>query len=585
MSIQLPSPGILKIFDALILQVESAKDYSTIGPYPSWYPYSVSLSLPIIDPQKFIEQSYFLSCFLIEASEFWQTNDYGSLSSGLWSEQALLGDESYFEATAMIQQEQCFLVIQRYRPENVPLQPVLQQAREDHLVQGEKQKHVEAQLAESEYIRDEVIAVLEHLQLATVMVDDKEIMRYASPAACELLNLDAHELVGLSWTDSLPFTVEQCRLVEEQMVLPDERRVPVLLSLQKKQKPWLKIEVKVHSDPRDNRRTILFLKDRTEVEDLRQQLTGRTHFQKLIGKSPAMQSIYKKIQDIAPVDVPVLIQGETGTGKELAAQALHQLSTRKNKVFIAVNCAGLTDSLLGSQLFGHKRGAFTGAVGDHEGYFEAADGGLIFLDEIGDMPLAIQTTLLRVLQEGEIIRVGESRPRKVDVRVLAATNQNLQELVDKGMFRADLLYRIRVARLDLPPLRERREDIPLLSEVFFAQARAITGKQDVQEIAPDAMQVLLRYHWPGNVRELKSLFDYALIHCCGTAIQPLDLPSEIMTSTELSVAKAPSPRNEREEILSALEQAQGKRSQAAKFLGVSRSTFYRRLNELGISPE
>jgi DNA-binding NtrC family response regulator len=343
--------------------------------------------------------------------------------------------------------------------------------------------------------------------------------------------------------------------------------------------------VEVHDDPRDQRRTILFLKDRTEVEDLRRQLIGHAHFEKLIGKSPAMQDLYQKIQEIAPVDVPVLIQGETGTGKELVAQALHRLSARKDKAFVAVNCAGLTDSLLGSQLFGHKRGAFTGAVSDHDGYFEAAEGGILFLDEIGDMPLTTQTTLLRALQEGEIIRLGESRPRKVDVRVLAATHQNLQDLVEKGNFRSDLLYRIRVARLQLPPLRERREDIPLLSEAFLSQARAVTRKPDVREISPEAMQTLLRYPWPGNVRELKSTFDYALIHCHGAQIQFSDLPPEIGGPAAPLVAARLSPRNEREEILSALEQARGKRAQAAKLLGMSRSTFYRRLSDLGISQE
>jgi DNA-binding NtrC family response regulator len=357
------------------------------------------------------------------------------------------------------------------------------------------------------------------------------------------------------------------------------------MSLQKNQKPWLEIEVEVHDDPRDQRRTILFLKDRTEIEDLRRQLTGPAHFENLIGKSPVMQDIYIKIQEIAPVDVPALIQGETGTGKELVAQALHRLSARKDKAFIAVNCAGLMDSLLGSQLFGHKRGAFTGAVCDHEGYFEAAEGGTLFLDEIGDMPLSIQTTLLRVLQEGEIIRLGESRPRKVNVRIIAATHQNLQDLVDRGTFRSDLLYRIRVARLDLPSLRERREDIPLLSEVFLSQAKAVTRKYEVGHIASDTMQTLLRYHWPGNVRELKSTFDYALIHCRGTEIQSSDLPPELNSPTTTLVSVKPAPGNDRDEILSALKQARGNRAQAAKLLGMSRSTFYRRLSELGKSLE
>jgi DNA-binding NtrC family response regulator len=587
-----PYPEILNIFEALIVQVESANKYRTIGLLPSWYPVSLSSDRSSTGPREFVQKSFFLQCFLHEAEEFWAGHDQGKLQSGLWSESALMGDESYLEATALVQKGERFLIVQRYQPEMVTIQPVLQKARENHLAHGQElevRKHVEvrlgSQLAESEHIRDDVMAVLDHLQLATVMIDENNVVTYASPAVFHLFAIDTQNLVGGLWTKNLPLTAEQCSQIQKQMALSERSRTAVAISLQKKQKPWLEIQVEVHDDPRDQRRTILFLKDRTEVEDLRRQLMGHAHFEKLIGKSPAMQDLYQKIQEIAPVDVPVLIQGETGTGKELVAQALHRLSARKDKAFVAVNCAGLTDSLLGSQLFGHKRGAFTGAVSDHEGYFEAAEGGILFLDEIGDMPLTTQTTLLRALQEGEIIRLGESRPRKVNVRVLAATHQNLQDLVEKGNFRSDLLYRIRVARLQLPPLRERREDIPLLSEAFLGQARAVTRKSDVREIAPEAMQALLRYPWPGNVRELKSTFDYALIHCHGSQIQFSDLPPEIGGPTAPLVSARPSPRNEREEILAALEQARGKRAQAAKLLGMSRSTFYRRLSDLGISSE
>jgi len=592
MGVEVSYSEILNIFDALIVQVESATEYHTISLLPSWYPVSLSSGRSSKDPRELVQRSFFLKCFLHEAEKFWQGHDHGKLPSGLWSEPALMGDESYLEATALVEKGKRFLIVQRYQPEMVTIQPVLQKARENHLAHGQElevRKDVEArlgsQLAESEQIRDDVMAVLDHLQLATVMIDENNVVTYASPAMFHLFAIDTQNLVSGLWTQTLPLTAEQCSRVQEQMSLPEMRRSPVTVSLQKKQKPWLEIEVDVHDDPRDQRRTILFLKDRTEVEDLRRQLIGHAHFEKLIGKSPAMQDLYQKIQEIAPVDVPVLIQGETGTGKELVAQALHRLSARKDKAFVAVNCAGLTDSLLGSQLFGHKRGAFTGAVSDHEGYFEAAEGGILFLDEIGDMPLTTQATLLRALQEGEIIRLGESRPRKVDVRVLAATHQNLQDLVEKGNFRSDLLYRIRVARLQLPPLRERREDIPLLSEAFLGQARAVTRKPDVREISPEAMQTLLRYPWPGNVRELKSTFDYALIHCHGAQIQFSDLPPEIGGTTAPLVSARFAPRNEREEILSALEQARGKRAQAAKLLGMSRSTFYRRLSDLGISPE
>ncbi len=208
----------------------------------------------------------------------------------------------------------------------------------------------------------------------------------------------------------------------------------------------------------------------------------------------------------------MLIEGETGTGKELVAKAIHLLSRRREAPFVAVNCAGLTDSLLSSQLFGHKKGAFTGAVADYRGVFEAANGGTIFLDEIGDVAMHVQTSLLRVLQEREITRLGETAPRRVDLRVVAATHHNLTTDVARERFRADLLYRIRVARVQLPALRERRDDIPLLVGWFLAQCRS-TIETPVRDISHDARKILSAYDWTGNVRELRSTIEFAVIRC------------------------------------------------------------------------
>jgi DNA-binding NtrC family response regulator len=250
-----------------------------------------------------------------------------------------------------------------------------------------------------------------------------------------------------------------------------------------------------------------------------------------------------------------------------------------------VNCAGLTETLLGSQLFGHKKGAFTGATEDHKGFFEAAEGGTLFLDEIGDMPLTIQATLLRTLQEKEVLRLGESHPRKVNVRIVTATNQDLETQVTTNQFRSDLLYRIRIGRIHLPPLRERREDIPLLAETFLQESLSATGKKGVQDISSAAMQSLMPYTWPGNVRELKGALEYALIHCRQPSIQPTDLPSEIFDSPQ---EPSPNPQEDQDEdhhILAVLKQTRGNRSKAAKILGMSRSTFYRRLSALGLLEE
>jgi transcriptional regulator with PAS, ATPase and Fis domain len=343
---------------------------------------------------------------------------------------------------------------------------------------------------------------------------------------------------------------------------------------------WLEVDVK--DDPRDGRRKIFFLYDVTEVHDLRRLLDERAHFHDLVGKSPAMQAVYKRIRDVARVDSTVLIEGETGTGKELAARAIHFSSHRKDKPFIAVNCAGLTESLLSSQLFGHKRGAFTGAVEDRRGLFEAANGGTLLLDEIGDIPMPVQNQLLRVLQEREIVRLGETLPRKIDVRIVAATHRNLSEEAANGRFRLDLFYRIRVARITLPPLRQRREDIPSLAASFLAQFCAASGKP-VPEISPQALRLLVEYGWPGNVRELRSAMEFTLIHSVGTVIQSEDLPPELC---EPAGAFDRDPLlDEKSRFLQALDRARGNRAQAARLLGISRATLYRRLAELKINPD
>jgi DNA-binding NtrC family response regulator len=294
-----------------------------------------------------------------------------------------------------------------------------------------------------------------------------------------------------------------------------------------------------------------------------------------------MQIVYQQVQDLAQVDTTLLIEGETGTGKELVARAIHYASPRKQRPFVAINCAGLTESLLSSQLFGHKRGAFTGAVTDHIGFFEAAEGGTLFLDEIGDMPLSLQTSLLRVLQEREIVRLGESKPRKIDVRVIAATNRNLKEEVAAGRFRQDLLYRIRAMWIQLPPLRERREDIPALAAWFLGQFRT-ANERSVEDLSQGTMESLMKHDWPGNVRELKSAIESAILRCKGPIIQPGDLPLEIGGSIPSQAPLGGLIQDERQRILDALDRAGGNRRQAAKLLGVARSTLYRKLEELNI---
>jgi transcriptional regulator with PAS, ATPase and Fis domain len=415
-------------------------------------------------------------------------------------------------------------------------------------------------------------------------LDEQGCITFASDRGLEILGRAAEQVIGRSWEQAFPLHEEDRVKVRHMLDGPSDRRTGGPFCMEGARLSW--VEMEVHRDPRHPGRQIVVLNDRTELHTLRQALNEQASFHDLVGKSPAMLRVYQLVREVARVDTTVLIEGETGTGKELIARAIHFSSARKQKPFIAANCAGLTDSILTSQLFGHKRGAFTGAVNDQQGLFEAAEGGTLFLDEIGDIPPPVQTALLRVLQEKEITRLGEARPRKVDVRVVAATHHNLSEDVVRGSFRADLLYRIRIARVQLPPLRERREDIPLLAHSFLSQICTTTGKT-IDGMSPDTLRLLMSHAWPGNVRELKSAMEFAVISCKGKEILPVDLPPEI---TGDSVASSPSvwiPLTEQDEkarLLAALSEAKGNRTEAAKRLGVSRATFYRRLVELNIPP-
>jgi DNA-binding NtrC family response regulator len=292
-----------------------------------------------------------------------------------------------------------------------------------------------------------------------------------------------------------------------------------------------------------------------------------------------MQDAFEQIRSVADVKTTVLIRGETGTGKELAARAIHEESPRSDGPFVAVNCAALSPDLAGSQLFGHRKGAFTGASADQSGYFEAADGGTLFLDEIGDVPLDVQRQLLRVLEEEAVTRLGETAPRPVDVRIVAATHRSLDDEVDADRFRQDLLYRIRIARVSLPPLRERRSDIPLLVRTFLREIGARVGT-NVTTVSDDALRRLLDYDWPGNVRELRNALEAALIRASGTTLRADDLPAEIQTTAPTNTNNS---SEDAERIRAALDQTDGNRTEAAKLLGISRATLYRRLDEYDIN--
>jgi len=322
-----------------------------------------------------------------------------------------------------------------------------------------------------------------------------------------------------------------------------------------------------------------------QIEAFRRELRSEDGFHGILGTSPLMKQVFELIKNAAQSDAPVIILGESGTGKELVANAIHAISPRKNKPFVKVNCAALNECLLESELFGHVKGAFTGAVRGRAGRFEAARGGNFFIDEIGDLPLPTQVKLLRVLEEKVIERVGDNRPIPVDVRIITATNQDLKSLVENGLFREDLYYRINVIPITLPPLRDRVNDIPILAQAFFEHIRLKSGK-NIKGISDAAMAALLRYHWPGNVRELKSAFEYAFVVCHRCLIEPHHFPPSIFDEQAPKAKKrwvSLDPNEaKRRELIKALEKAGGNQSQAARILGVSRVTVWNRMKKFGI---
>ncbi|HOJ18576.1 MAG: sigma-54-dependent Fis family transcriptional regulator [Ignavibacteriales bacterium] len=320
---------------------------------------------------------------------------------------------------------------------------------------------------------------------------------------------------------------------------------------------------------------------------LRKEVQRNFDFVNLVGKSSAMQKIFETIETVADTDSTVLITGNSGTGKELVARAIHQNSKRKNKPFLAVNCGAISENLIESELFGHKRGAFTGAISDKEGYLKAADGGTLFLDEISEMPLQLQVKLLRVLQEKEITPVGTTYSIPVNVRFLASTNRDLQEEISSGRFREDLFYRLNVIEINIPSLKQRKEDIPLLIDHFINKYRIELNKS-VKGIDKNALRALVNYDWRGEVRELENIIERAVIFSKGDYITTAELPIYLQTTKEIYIPeKAGSledfvKRVEKEFILKTLENNGYDKDKVAKVLDLGLSTLYRKIKEYGI---
>ena len=334
-------------------------------------------------------------------------------------------------------------------------------------------------------------------------------------------------------------------------------------------------------------------KKRLEQENiaLRTQIETRYSFQNIIGNSPEIREVFRIMRHAASSESSVLVTGESGTGKELVARAIHSNSVRARKKFVTVNCGAIPEGLIESELFGHVKGSFTGAVADKKGLVEEADKGTLFLDEIGELAPQLQVKLLRILQEGEFTRIGDTLPRRVNVRVIAATNRNLKKSIDEKMFREDLFYRLNVIPIELPPLRRRTEDIPLLANHFVEKHKGKAAEKNITGIAKEALQALMNYHFPGNVRELENSIEYAVAFTAGPTIQREELPKYILEEKKLSEEVRTIPlmplkdakhQFERSIIMAALIESGGNISEAARLLHIHRQNLQQKIHLLGI---
>jgi PAS domain S-box-containing protein len=391
----------------------------------------------------------------------------------------------------------------------------------------------------------------------------------------DILGKDCHEAFGS------PFCGTRCSF---QDGMPEPKAIenvsyPLNLIARNGEARRIEMTVSGMNDDRGELAGVLAcFRDMTDLTGLRLQVGEITSFAGIIGNDPEMLKVYRRIRDLATNDYPVCISGETGTGKELVATAIHSESRRGGGPFVPVNCAALPEGILESELFGHVKGAFTGAVRDKKGRFELAHEGTLFLDEVADLPKVVQAKLLRVIQEKSFERVGDEKTISVDVRFISASNRDLKREVEKGHFREDLYYRINVVPIRLPPLRERKGDIPPLVEHFLQQS--LDEGQATSRISREALDIMTNYPWPGNIRELQSAVRFALFKCKDRLIRPVDLPLDLRNWEKRLPSRGPARKLQKDHVFKALAQSGGNKAKAARILGVSRATLYRFLADL-----
>jgi sigma-54 dependent transcriptional regulator, acetoin dehydrogenase operon transcriptional activator AcoR len=389
----------------------------------------------------------------------------------------------------------------------------------------------------------------------------------------ELLGKDCHEVFGG------PLCGKHCSFCDGKS-LPRER-MQYITHIITKNGEDRRVQMTVTIMEDENRRVVGVLasfKDLTELLDLQIRARKLSSFSNIIGQDIKMLQIFQQVSDVAGYDYPVHIYGETGTGKELVAAAIHNESKRGGAPFVPINCGALPESLIESELFGHVKGAFTGAIRDKKGRFELADNGTLFLDEIAELSKHMQVKLLRFLQEGKFEKVGGEKTLSVNVRIISATNRDLKKEVVKNSFRDDLYYRLNVIPIHIPPLRDRKNDIPLLAHHFL---RLFNEKNDSGSLtlSKEALHMLMKYHWPGNIRELQNAIQFAIVHCSNSTITPDDLPMEFKEYQDVAANRGPSKKLNTEALAAALNKTGGNKTKAAKMLGVGRATLYRFLED------